>query len=543
MNIRKRQIKYYTEHLKENEILLLKSCDSFFKNHYSSSPLAILTGFLGSEGEAVIDKSGKITLFVDPRYHLLVDMQAFEDINIIKMPLGETFFNSMKKIYKKNTVMYVPDDIFLKTYLKYNDYFDLRKYQLKKSYLKNDDFNRNAQIFKVSSKVEKLSFLEKVEKLKKASFKKSKMLVFNLDEISYLTNLRSYQMSFSSNFRAILYLDFVGLNHVLFCDKLSAKNKIEGLKILKLEDFTPFINSITDEIYVDLNDITLKNFLSIKKPQEIKKNPLPLLSSIKSLTAIEDLEQSFFKTDMAILNFKKRIKAGLSEYDLAQIFEEEMKNLGCKQLSFKTILAIGENSASIHYSQANKNRILKDEEIILIDCGGYFNSGFATDITRTFYFGNNPKPIHKKIYTNVLKAFLNCYLSNETNAKMLDKMARDILAPFEKEGFYFNHGLGHGIGTSVHQNPPLLSINSKDIIQPYQVHSIEPGLYGKSKEGLEFGVRIENCVYSDLNFKKNSLSKFPLEKVLIDYSILNAKEKQAVEIWQENSNEKFRNYQ
>lgn len=543
MNIRKRQIKYYTEQLKENEILLLKSCDSFFKNHYSSSPLAILTGFLGSEGEAVIDKSGKITLFVDPRYHLLVDMQAFEDINIIKMPLGETFFNSIKKIYKKNTVMYVPDDIFLKTYLKYNDYFDLRKYQLKKSYLKNDDFNKSAQIFKVSSKVEKLSFLEKVEKLKKASFKKSKMLVFNLDEISYLTNLRSYQMSFSSNFRAILYLDFVGLNHVLFCDKLSAKNKIEGLKILKLEDFTPFINSITDEIYVDLNDITLKNFLSIKKPQEIKKNPLPLLSSIKSLTAIEDLEQSFFKTDMAILNFKKRIKAGLSEYDLAQIFEEEMKNLGCKQLSFKTILAIGENSASIHYSQANKNRILKDEEIILIDCGGYFNSGYATDITRTFYFGNNPKPIHKKIYTNVLKAFLNCYLSNETNAKMLDKMARDILAPFENEGFYFNHGLGHGIGTSVHQNPPLLSLNSKDIIQPYQVHSIEPGLYGKSKEGLEFGVRIENCVYSDLNFKKNSLSKFPLEKVLIDYSLLNTKEKQAVEIWQENSNEKFRNYQ
>lgn len=543
MNIRKRQIKYYTELLKENEILLLKSCDTYFKNHYPSSPLAILTGFLGSEGEAVIDKQGKITLFVDTRYHLLVDMQAFEDINIIKMPLGETFFGSIKKIYKKNTIMHVREDIFLKTYLKYDEYFDLRKYQLKKSYLKNSDFNKNAQIFKVSSNVEKLSFLEKIEKLKKASSNKAKMLVFNLDEISYLTNLRSYQMRFSSNFRAILYLDFIASNHILFCDKLLKKNKIEGLKVLKLEDFSPFINSIGDEIYVDLNDISLKDFLSIKKPQEIKKNPLPLLLSIKSLSAIEDLKQSFFKTDVAILNFKKRIKAGLSEYDLAQIFEEEMKNLGCEQLSFKTILAIGENSASIHYSQADKNKILKDEEIILLDCGGYFNSGYATDITRTFYFGKNPKQIHKKIYTNVLKAFLNCYLSDETNAKTLDKMARDILMPFEDEGFYFNHGLGHGIGTSVHQNPPLLSMKSADIIQPYQVHSIEPGLYGKSKDNLEFGVRIENCVYSDLNFKKITMSNFPFEEVLIDYSLLNEKEKQAVKTWQENFNEKFRNYQ
>lgn len=543
MNARKKQIKYYTEMLKENEILLLKSADTFFKNHYSTSPLAILTGFLGSEGEAIIDKNGKITLFVDPRYHLLVDMQVFDDINIIKMPLGETFLEAIKKIYKKNTIMYVFEDIPLKTYLKYDNYFDLRKYYLKQSYLKNNDFNKKAPIFKVDLNVEKMSFLDKVEKFKKTCFKKAKMFIFNLDEISYLTNLRSFQMQYSSNFRAILYLDFIGENHILFCDKLLKKNKIQGLKILSLEDFPPFANSIEDEVFVNLDDISLKDFLSVKKPQEIKKNTLPMLASIRPLSAIEDLEKSFLRLDEAILNFKKRIKVGLSEYDLVQIFEEEMKSKGCKQLSFKTILAIGENSASIHYSQASKSRILKDEEIILIDCGGYFNSGFATDITRTFYFGKNPKPIHKKVYTNVLKAFLKCYMSFETNAKKLDKMARDILSPFETEGFYFNHGLGHGIATSVHQNPPLLSMLSNDIIQPYQVHSIEPGLYGKNKDGSEFGVRIENCVYSDLNFNKISLSKFPFEDVLIDYSILNNKEKEAIKNWQESFYEKFGNYQ
>ena len=105
-----------------------------------------------------------------------------------------------------------------------------------------------------------------------------------------------------------------------------------------------------------------------------------------------------------------------------------------------------------------------------------------------------------------------------------------------QDGFYFNHGLGHGIGTSVHQNPPVLSMKSKDIIKPYQVHSIEPGLYGKSfSTGEEFGVRIENCVYSDLQFNKISLSKFPFEEVLIDYSLLTNVEKEAIKLWQENS--------
>ena len=41
--------------------ILLKSNDTFFKNHYSTSPLAVLTGFLGSEGEGVIDKNGYIS--------------------------------------------------------------------------------------------------------------------------------------------------------------------------------------------------------------------------------------------------------------------------------------------------------------------------------------------------------------------------------------------------------------------------------------------------------------------------------------------------
>ena len=93
--------------------------------------------------------------------------------------------------------------------------------------------------------------------------------------------------------------------------------------------------------------------------------------------------------------------------------------------------------------------------------------------------------------------------------------------------------MGHGIGTSCHQNPPRLSIKSNDIIKPFQTHSIEPGLYGKSiSSDIEFGVRIENCVYYNLNYERFSLSKFSFEDILIDYNMLNTQEKEFVGKWQ-----------
>ncbi len=530
----KEQIKFYTNLLKDDEVLLLKSKDSYFKSHYIGSPLNVLTNFSGTEGEAIIEKNGKITIFVDTRYHILVEKQAFKNVSIYKMNLGETFLDAFKKKYKKNTIMHVPSDISLNEYWNLDKYFDLRKYNLDEKYVKNLELNNKAKLFLVSSDIEKNDFNFKIQKLKNTNQNIDKMLVFNLDEISYLTNLRSYQMKYSSNFRSILYLDFISNDYILFLDKIPKDIKIEGLKFMKLKDFTGFIQSINSEIFVNINEITLENFLSIKKVKELKQNNLSVISSIKPKSVIEHMLNASRKTDLAIYNFKKQLKTGLSELDLVRIFEDELSNQGAMMPSFKTILSINENTASIHYSSYDKNKILTNESLLLLDCGGYFEGGYATDITRTFYFGNNPKPIYKKIYTNVLKAFIVCYISNEISAKNLDLMARKVLAPFEKDGFYFNHGLGHGIGTSVHQNPPRLSMSSSDIIKPYQTHSIEPGLYGKSKsENIEFGVRIENCVYSDLNYKKHTLTKFPFEEVLIDYSLLDENERIFVKNWQQ----------
>ena len=261
----KKLIKYFTNLLKDDEILLLKSQDSFYKNHYLGSPLNKLTNFSGTEGEAVIDKSGKITIFVDTRYHILADKQVFEDVEVYKMSLGETFLEAFEKQYSKNTVLFVPNDILLKDYLKLDKHFDLRKYTLDKKYLKNLDINKKEKIFEVDNEIEKLDFTFKVEKLKKTNKGVNKMLVFDLDEIAYLTNLRSFQMNFSSLFASILYLDFKNSNYILFLDDDLKNIKINNLKIMKLECFNDFISSVDEEIYYDIDKITLENFLLIQK--------------------------------------------------------------------------------------------------------------------------------------------------------------------------------------------------------------------------------------------------------------------------------------
>ena len=528
---REEELKYYTDFIKEGELLLLPSKDPYFKSHYSSSPLSVLTKFKGTAGEAIIEKNGKITLFVDTRYHLLAQKQAYKDVEIYKLNLGETFFEGFQKKFPKNSILHVNSNIDLVEYLTYDKYFDLRKYTPEEKKLKNKDIDKNAKIFLANKKIETKDFNYKIKKLKKLNPNCEKMIIFNLDNIAYLTNLRSYQMKYSSLFQAVLYLDLKNSNYILFT-KTKPEALIPNLKFEKLSQFKNFIKSQKDEILINPNEVTLEDFLNIKKPKEFLFQNLNLISTIKTTSEIEHLKKANKKIDSTLSAFKKRLKTGLSEYDLANIFEEELISKGGICPSFQTILALDENSASIHYSNYDKKKKIKKENLILLDCGGYFEGGLATDVTRVFYFGKNPKPIYKKIYTAVLKAFIACFNSTSTNSGELDFLAREILKPYEKQGFYFNHGLGHGIGTSVHQNPPRLALASKDTIKPYQVHSIEPGLYGKDEEGNEFGIRIENCVYFDLNYKRHSLTKFEFEDILIDENELNETEKDFIKNWQ-----------
>lgn len=511
--------------------ILLKSKDDYSYEHYSTSPLSLETNFIGTAGEAIKDENGKITLFVDPRYHIQADIQTKgKDVDVVKMDSQYGFIFYLKNFLEKNSILSIPKKstpyAFYKKLKENLSDIKIETYDTKEDETSID--NNSEPVFEVDKKITGKTLEDKIKKIKKDNF-----LITNLEEIAYLLNLRSYKTKNTSTFRAKLFIrnkDSI----IVFCD-YDLPKMAENIVIKKLGEFDKFIKNINDEIIVDLNSISLADFNLIKKPVFIKNNPVVKMASIKNKSEINHYMDSFRKLDCALYSFRKRIKEGLSEFELNEIFEEELIKNGAKTTSFSTILAIKENSSIIHYTANSKDKILKKGDIILLDCGGYYEGGYATDITRVFVCPNSKvEEDIKEIYTAVLKAQLNVYNSDLLFTDELHNLAQKFLKKYEKKGFYFPHGLGHGIGIPVHQAPPTLSNKIKTKLKNGNVFTIEPGLYKENK----FGVRLENTVYLKDNIKI-SLSHFPYEEELINYDMLNNKEKKWLQNWQESFKKDF----
>ena len=124
----------------------------------------------------------------------------------------------------------------------------------------------------------------------------------------------------------------------------------------------------------------------------------------------------------------------------------------------------------------------------MFDIGTTVNH-YCSDMTRTYFWGE-PNAKQKEMYENVLKAQTLALIkikNGERRGGMVDKVARDFLK--KKYPDNFKHGLGHGVGTVIHEWP-FFSPKSKDIMPIGCVMTVEPGIYLKGFGG----VRIEDMV-------------------------------------------------
>lgn len=464
-----------------------------------------LTNFSGSTGDALLAPE-TVYLFVDGRYHIQADLEVDHSrVQVVKLQAGQRFIDELALIIGKGKSI----GIFSKKNSQaqvelYKKYFAVKL-------LDEDIFtpNSTAQTLEIES-VPGIPPEEKVQGIQSVMNNDEALLITNSEEVSYLFNKRSYSIPYSSKIygKALIYKDSVEL----FTP--------EGF-----EDFYEEVKNFNGKIFIDKKSITAFDYEQVKdKAAEMKENPIRLMKSVKSEAEIDHLSGAFERSDAALLAVRNFIECNdnISEFDIAQKLQEEFYKQGAKGLSFKPIVAKDKNSALAHYSKSSKEEIIQEGSLILIDCGAYFEEGLATDMTRVFVKGT-PNELQKQVYTTVLRTFLTCYnCQNFETGFDIDATARFFIQQNPVEGFVFNHGLGHGIGISVHENPPSLSPGElgHSKIQNGMCFTIEPGLYNAN----HFGVRLENSCHLD-DGAIISFSNMPFEKKLINFEMLNDQEK------------------
>lgn len=507
--------------MQDNSInyLLVNSTNEFLVeyNVLNQNSRYKLTGFSGSTGDALVTPE-TIFLFVDGRYHIQADQEVDHNIvTVVKLQTGQNFD---EEIIKR-----IPENNILGIFAKKNSQKRVEKFEQNRKIklLPDDPFDENIEYSSAGDVVidKKFTGITSEEKIAKISANLSDdeaIYITDQDEVSYVFNMRNFTRQ-------------------PYCAKIQAKAIImKNNAILfngdKLRNLDEFLRTVKQDIYVDKNTINAYDYALLgDRAFELKTNPVKQMKAQKNNAEIEHLKSAFKRTDNAVKAIRDYIlnNDNISEFDIADRLAKEFKKQGALGLSFASIVAKGKNSALAHYSKCSKDEIISDGDLVLIDCGGYFEGGLATDITRVFVKGE-PSQLHKKIYTHVLNAFLNAFNYHKTHdctniitGYEIDKSVREYFNSQNPDGFIFNHGLGHGIGVNVHEYPPNLSANeiAKVPLLEGECFSIEPGLY---KEG-QFGIRLENsCYYQDGRI--HSFVKMAYEKKLINYDMLNDTEKQ-----------------
>lgn len=232
----------------------------------------------------------------------------------------------------------------------------------------------------------------------------------------------------------------------------------------------------------------------------------PFLEELRLQKTADELvlmEKAGYWADEAIKIGARTLKVGVTETEVVAQIEYELKKRGISEMSFDTMVLFGDNAASPHGEPGSRQ--LKENEFVLFDLGVMYK-GYASDVTRTLFFGDKPTDHQSHIYHLVLEAHDQAMkqASLSLTAEELDAIARDVI---DSEGYgqYFNHRLGHGLGQSVHEFPSLMKGNTMKL-EKNMCFSIEPGIYIPN----DIGVRVEDCGYLDES-GFHSFTSFPTD--------------------------------
>ncbi|MCI2775012.1 M24 family metallopeptidase [Staphylococcus petrasii] len=283
----------------------------------------------------------------------------------------------------------------------------------------------------------------------------------------------------------------------LYCPKMEVEeakaSSFDGKIIGYLDTENPF--DIEPHTFNKL--LIESEHLTVKRQRELTENfdvteygdidqTIKNLRNIKNNDEINNIKEAAKLADKCIEIGVDFLKVGVSEREVVNHIENEIKKYGVSEMSFDTMVLFGDHAASPHGTPGD--RTLKDDEYVLFDLGVIYNH-YCSDMTRTVKFGT-PSDKAQEIYNIVLEAETEAIRSIKAGVPLneIDKIARDIITN-AGYGEYFPHRLGHGLGLEEHEYQDVSSTNTNKL-EAGMVITIEPGIYVPGVAG----VRIEDDI-------------------------------------------------
>jgi len=509
--------------------------DEFFSEYSAINRLKIISNFDGTAGLAIVLRK-KNYLFVDGRYTIQAQQQSGKEFKIIEIHKFRPY-----KIIKNLTLGFDPG-LFTTKQLKVYFGNSLMLKQIKKNLIDEIYKEKAPKIktfFSLNNKVAGKTFKSKINKIRNIikSNKADYLFVSAPENVAWVLNIRGSDNPNSPipNCRLI-----IGKEKELFLItqkkkalKIIKEKKISKKKIINPEKFEDLIKKLKgSKFIIDPFSCSVINENIIKSKFQIinMNDPCYKLKSIKNSSEIKHMINAHIEDGVALTKFiywiKNINKKKITEINSQEKLEKFRKlNKNYLSPSFNTIAGTGPNAALPHYIATKKsNKIIKKSDIFLCDSGGQYKFG-TTDVTRTICFSKQKNSIKDK-FTKVLKghiAVATTNLKKFNTGKKVDARARYFL---KKDGFDYAHGTGHGVGffSNVHEGPQSITKINTVKLEKGMIVSNEPGYYKKG----HYGIRIENLLYikkinNKLHFENLTLA--PIEKDLINFNLLNNKEK------------------
>ncbi|EIA5048418.1 aminopeptidase P family protein [Staphylococcus pseudintermedius] len=318
------------------------------------------------------------------------------------------------------------------------------------------------------------------------------MWVSNPINIFYLTGYKS-----EPHERLFALLVRADGQQILFCPQLEVEevktSPFTGDIIGYLDTENPFDKhrETYGTLLIEENHLTVQRYHALKNAFSVHTfeaaDPIiRALRNVKTADEIDTLRQAAKLADKCMKIGVAFLKEGVTEREVVNHIENEIKKYGVNEMSFDTMVLFGDHAAAPHGTPGDRQ--LKNNEYVLFDLGVIYNH-YCSDITRTVAFGQ-PDDKAQAIYDIVLKAEQTAiqHIKPGVTISELDDIARGIITE-AGYGEYFPHRLGHGLGLEAHEYQDISSTNQNSL-EAGMVLTIEPGIYVPNVAG----VRIEDDI-------------------------------------------------